>query len=114
MTNHSSISKARRRTNRALLAAYHEAKLADLLEHIRTGFTDYDAGSIDAFQLDGLIHHYKQTAQELWKFCAVSDAGVDKAVRALEFLKEEGNEPDWWELGAQRMRGGAAKRSGLD
>jgi len=86
------------------LATYHEAKLADLLEHVRAGFTAFDAGQIDAFQLDEVIHHYKRAARELWKFCAVSGAQVESAVRALEWRRAEGEEPDWWEIGVPRRR----------
>lgn len=39
-----SNEKARRRADWALLVAYHEAKLAELLEHVREGFDLYDAG----------------------------------------------------------------------
>ncbi len=39
-----------------MLAAYHEARLAELLEHVRAGFAEYDAGRLDAFDLDALVH----------------------------------------------------------
>src|SRR5258708_14510131 len=97
-------AKARRRADRALLATYHETKLGDLREQVRAGFTAYDSGQIDAFQLDDVIHHYKSSAKELWKFCDVSGADVERAVRALEFRRADNEEPDWWEIGA-RQRG---------
>lgn len=97
-------AKARRRADRALLATYHEAKLADLLEHVRAGFSAYDSGQIDAFQLDDVIHQYKRSAQELWKFCTVSGAEVERAVRAVELCKAENEEPDWWEAGTRKRR----------
>jgi len=100
----SNRTRARRRADRAFLTTYHEAKLADLLEHVRRGFAAYDAAEIDAFELDELIHHYKRSTQELWKFCAVSGADVERAVRALEFRKADGEELDWWELGAPQKR----------
>ena len=28
-----------------------------------------DAGELDAFELDELIHRYKRSTRELWKFC---------------------------------------------
>lgn len=43
-----------------------------LLERIRDGFARLDAGQIDVFELDDLIHHYKRCARELWKFCGSS------------------------------------------
>jgi hypothetical protein len=97
-------AKARRRADRALLASYHEAKLADLLERVRAGFAAYDAREIDAFQLDEVIHHYKRSAKELWKFCDLSGVNVQRAVRALEHRKAEGEEPDWWEIGSPQRR----------
>ncbi len=48
--------KTQRRAAIALLAAYHEARLADLIEHVRDGLARYDAGEIDAFELDAVMH----------------------------------------------------------
>jgi hypothetical protein len=96
--------KAKRRADQALLATYHEARLADLLEHVREGFNRYEAGEIDVFGLDGLIHHYQLAAKELWKFCSVSGVHVEIAVRTLELWKERGETPDWWQ-DAVRTRG---------
>jgi hypothetical protein len=94
--------KAKRRADQALVAAYHQARLADLLEHVRQGFQEYDAGRIDAFELDEIIHHYKRSAAELWKFCAVSGSGVEIVARALERMHDEHEEADWWELGSSK------------
>jgi hypothetical protein len=66
---------------------------------VRHGFQEYDAGRIDAFELDDVIHHYKRSAAELWKFCAVSGQ-VEIVARALERMHAERDEPDWWEIGA--------------
>jgi hypothetical protein len=87
-----------------MVVTYHQARLADLLEHVRQGFQEYDAGRIDAFDLDEIIHHYKRAAAELWKFCAVSGSRVELVARTLERLHEEGNDPDWWEAGAPKQR----------
>ncbi len=64
--------KASRQAARELIATYHQAELRKLLEHVRTGFDQLDAGTIDEFELDDLIHHYKRAANELWKFCGSS------------------------------------------
>jgi hypothetical protein len=72
VADRSSSGKARRRADQALLATYHEARLADLLEHVRAGFAAYDAGRIDAFGLDDVIDRYRRAARALWSFCAVS------------------------------------------
>ncbi len=91
----------KRRADRTLLATYHEAKLADLLEHVRAGFDRYDAGEIDAFGLDDLIHRYQLSARALWKFCAVSGGRVEVAGRTLELWQESGETPDWWQVAAR-------------
>jgi len=58
-------SKAERQADVALVISYHEARLADLLEQVQDGFGRYDAGELDAFELDELIHHYKRAARLL-------------------------------------------------
>lgn len=62
--------KVRRRADLALVVAYHEARLADVLEHVRDGFKAYGAGDLDAFELDHVIRQYKRSARELWVFCS--------------------------------------------
>ena len=57
--------RARRRVARETVAAYHEEQLRALLEHLREGFARLDAGEIDVFDLDDLIHRYKRSAREL-------------------------------------------------
>ena len=96
--------KARRRADQAMVVTYHQAKLADLLEHVREGFAEYDAGRIDAFELDEIIHHYKRAATELWKYCAVSGSRVELVARTLERLRDDNELPDWWELGVPKRR----------
>jgi len=87
-----------------MVATYHQARLADLLEHVREGFADYDAGQIDAFELDEIIHRYKRATIELWKFCAVSGSRLDIVARTLERWREDKEEPDWWASGSPRRR----------
>jgi hypothetical protein len=96
--------RARRRAARELVAAYHEEQLRALLERVRDGFARLDAGEIDAFELDDLIHQYKRAARELWKFCGSSGSEWERAASALAFWREQGEEPDWWEAGAPRRR----------
>jgi hypothetical protein len=100
----SSTDKAERRAARELIGAYHQEQLRDLLEHVRAGFVRLDAGEIDEFDLDDLIHHYKRSATELWKFCGSSGGQWLQAARMLEYLRERGEEPDWWEAGAASRR----------
>lgn len=95
-------SKAERRAARAAVAAYHEAALERLIERVRDGITRYDAREIDAFELDDLIHHYKRATRKLWSFCTGSGGQVEMAARALEWLREQGELPDWWEEATPR------------
>jgi hypothetical protein len=95
-------SKAERRAARDAVGAYHEAELARLLERVREGLERYDAGEIDAFELDELIHHYKRATQKLWTFCTGAGAHVYSTARTLECLREQGELPDWWEQATPR------------
>src|SRR5919109_5267713 len=95
-------SKAERRAARAAVGAYHEAELARLLERVREGLARYDAGEIDAFELDDLIHHYKRAAQKPWTFCTGGGAQVYSTARTLEWLRDQGELPDWWEQATPR------------
>jgi hypothetical protein len=99
-----SDTKADRRVARELIAAYHRAQLRGLLEHVRAGFARLDAGEIDEFDLDDLIHRYKRSAAELWKFCGSTGGQWLQAANLLAYLREQGEEPDWWERGAPRNR----------
>jgi hypothetical protein len=91
--------KARRRAARQLVGEYHEQELARLLEHVRDGFARFDAGEIDAFELDDLIHRYKRSARELWKFCELQ---TRSAAWAIEDARSRGEEIDWWAAGEPR------------
>src|SRR3954452_9245788 len=94
--------KAARQAARELIAAYHRAERRALLEHVRAGFDQLDAGTIDEFELDDLIHHYKRSANEVWKFCGSSGRQWLQAASALKHLREQDDDPDWWEIGAPR------------
>ncbi len=98
-----SDSKARRHADVALVVTYHEARLGELLERVREGFGRYDAGELDAFELDYLIHCYQRAARELWTLCG--DIGGTQAgfvARTLEELQSRGESIDWWERGNPR------------
>jgi hypothetical protein len=98
--------RARRREARVFIAAYHEEQLGLLLMRVREGFVRLDAGEIVVFDLDEMMQHYKRSAAELWKFCGSSGGAWLRAARTLAFLREQGDEPDWWEAGASRGRRG--------
>lgn len=88
--------KGRRRAARELIATYHQQQLRALLERVRDGFAQLDAGEINEFELDDLIHRYKRAAAELWKFCGSTGGQWLQAASALTYLREQGDEPDWW------------------
>jgi hypothetical protein len=93
-------SKARRRADRVLVESYYEARLAELLDRVRGGFARYDAGELDAFDLDDLIHCYKRATRELWKFCGnVTGSSAHFVARTVEEMQARGETIDWWERG---------------
>jgi hypothetical protein len=98
--------KARRRAARNMIGEYHEQQLGLLLEYVRDGFSKLDAGELDPFELDELIHRYKRSTQKLWSFCGSSGSGWERAALTLEWLREQGEEePDWWAAGEPSRRG---------
>ncbi len=104
--NQSVDEKAKRRAAREVIGAYHQQQLRALLEHIRDGFAQFDAGEIDEFDLDDLIHRYKRAAGELWKFCGNTGGQWLQAANTLAYLREQGEEPNWW-AEARRGDGGS-------
>lgn len=97
-------SEAARRAAFELIGAYHKEQLRVLLDHVREGLHRLDSGDIDEFELDELIYHYKRSAAELWKFCESTGSRVEQAASTLSYLRERGEEPDWWERGRPRSR----------
>jgi hypothetical protein len=74
-----------------------------LLDHVRDGFASLDAGEIDEFELDDLIHRYKRAAAKLWSFCGTSGGQWLQAAKALRYLEQTGQpRRDWWEEAAPR------------
>jgi hypothetical protein len=97
-------SKAERRAARAAVGAYHEAELARLLEHVREGLARFDTGEIDAFELDDLIHRYTRATQKLWSFCSGGGSHIYSTAKMLDWQREEGELPNWWDLAAPQPR----------
>ena len=101
----SSGGRAERKAAVERIRRYHEAELRLLLEHVRDGLARLDAGEIDAFDLDDLVHRYKRSARELWKFCGQTESDMERASRMLDFWRDQGEPPaDWWEAGEPRRR----------
>jgi hypothetical protein len=99
-------SKRQRQADRALLAAYHEARLGELVEHAAEAVDRFRTGKQDAFAVDEVLHQYSRAARELWKFCwlAGGGAGVERTARLLRDMAAESDSIDWWQLGAPRDR----------
>jgi hypothetical protein len=102
-SDHQAAEKAERRAARERVGNYHRAELRHLLDHVRDGFARLDAGEIDEFELDDLIHQYKKAAAKLWSFCGSSGGQWLQAAKTLQYLEATG-EPgrDWWEEAAPR------------
>jgi hypothetical protein len=92
-------NKAERQVARALVAAYHEARLAELIQHVADELVRYHAGDVDAYAVDETMHQYHRASQELWKFCWSGGGGanIEIVARTLEQLAEDGETVDWWE-----------------
>lgn len=90
--------KAERRAARDVVAAYHEARLIELVQRVGDAVDGLHDGELDAFQVDQAIFQYSRAAKELWKFCNVSD------VEFTASLIRERAPADWWERGALRRR----------
>jgi hypothetical protein len=54
--------KADRRAASERVAAYHEARLGELIEYIAAAIDRYRAGEIDAYTVDETIHHYHRAS----------------------------------------------------
>ena len=80
------------------MAAYHEEQLGELVHRVALTIERFQAGEIDAFEVDEVIWQYSRAAKELWKFCNLGQ--VEIAARIV------GDEPrvDWWGLAVRRRR----------
>jgi hypothetical protein len=99
-------TKAERRAARERVAAYHEAELAKLVEHVEEAIRRCRDGEISVHDVDDVIHHYSKAARELWKFCWSRGSGSHAVfvARALDQWAAEADELDWWERAERRRR----------
>ena len=91
-------TKSDRRAAREVVAGYHEEQLGGLVHHIKSAVERFDAGELDAFEVDEVVFQYSRAAKELWKFCCLGNAEI-----AARIIRDE-SPGDWWELGARRRR----------
>jgi hypothetical protein len=87
-------AKSERQAAREAVAAYHEARLAELVEHVGRAIDSFRAGELDAFTADRVLYQYSRSAKELWKFCNL----VDVEMTAQAVLERPAI--NWWERGA--------------
>lgn len=88
--------KSERRAAREVVAAYHEARLIELVQRVGDAVDGFRAGELDAVQADQVIFQYSRAAKELWKFCDLSD------VEFTASLIGDQAPADWWKRGAPR------------
>jgi hypothetical protein len=88
--------RAARRAAGEVVGSYHERELGKLLEHVREALVRCDAGEIDAFEVDSVIHRYKQCARRLWNFCTVGGSQFERLANEIERMQAEGDSIDWW------------------
>lgn len=91
-------TKSERRAAREVIAAYHEAQLAELLQRVGETVDSLRAGELDAFDADQVIFQYSRAAKELWKFCNLR--GVVFTARLIS----EDAPAACWERGATNRR----------
>lgn len=90
--------KAARRQARQQVAAYHEAKLGELVAHVAGEIDRFRDGDLDPFEMDRVLFQYSRAAKELWKYCNPGNLEV-----TARYIDEE-PAIDWWEHGAFKER----------
>jgi hypothetical protein len=91
-------TKSERQAAREVVAAYHEARLAEMVERVGAAVDRLRAGEIDAFEADQVIFHYSRAAKELWKFCNFGDVEL-----TAQLIRDQ-DPGEWWERGAPKRR----------
>ena len=89
--------RAARRAAAEVVGSYHEQELGKLLEHVREALARWDADEIDAFEVDSVIHRYKECARRLWNFCTVGGSQLERLASEIERMQAEGDSIDWWD-----------------
>jgi hypothetical protein len=65
----------------AFASSYHEARLADPIEHIVDELDRLRAGGVDAHLAEETIHQYDRAAQELWKAAGLAASSKNRDCR---------------------------------
>lgn len=80
------------------MAAYHEEQLGELVRQVKVAVERFQAGELDAFEVDEVIFQYSRAAKELWKFCSLGTIEISARI------VRDDPPSDWWERGARRRR----------
>lgn len=64
--SHAVASNSERRAAREAVAAFHEARLAELIQRVGDAVDRFRAGELDAFDTDQIIFQHSRAAKELW------------------------------------------------
>jgi hypothetical protein len=97
--------RTRRRAAREAIAAYHQARLDELVSHVSAAVDGLREGSLDVYDVDEVLHHYQRAARELWKFCWSTGGGhVEWVADQLHRLAGDHEAIDWWERGTPHRR----------
>lgn len=91
-------TKSERRAACEVVAGYHEARLAELVQRVGEAVDRFRAGELGAFEADEVMFQYSRAAKELWKFCNLGNVEITARVIG------DGEPIDWWEQGAPRRR----------
>lgn len=91
-------SRAERRVAREDAAAYHKARLTELVVRVGEAIDKFRAGELDAFDVDHVLFRYSRAVKELWKFCNLG------SVEIVAHIIHDDPPTDWWERGAPRLR----------
>ena len=88
------------------MAAYHEARLGELIEYVAAAIESYRAGEIDAHVVDETIHRYHRAVRELWTFCWSGGGGthIELIADVLDRMATDGETINGWERVAPRQR----------
>jgi hypothetical protein len=96
-------TKATRRAARDRVAVYHQEQLrgcsgtcAMASRGMTRGSSTRSSSTMSSTNTPG--------RRELWKFCELTGSRALYATGTLDYWAREGEEPDWWELGAPRRR----------
>lgn len=89
---------------RERVGRYHDEEVTKLIDRLRAALARLDAGEIDAFEFDDVVHQYKKASQKLWGFCSGGASDIKHAARILEHEQAAGEARDWWQLAAPRAR----------